>query len=526
MTTRPRNEGGPERTAKALRRAGEPRPALRWVGAAAAVVLAGASWGAGSRQTLHGSILWPGITWWADTGGSPLLTTVAILAMAVLVTVWWRLRDAKVTTRWWWVTSGTWFVPLIGSVPLYSRDLYSYAAQGGLWLQGLSPYDHTVAELDSPWRDSTAPTWLHTTAPYGPVFLLIARGIAAVSGGHLWVALLLLRLVAVVAVVVIAWAVADLARLLGVVAPERATWLAVAAPLVGAHFVSGGHNDALMVAGVLAGLALALRGRFVGACVLVALATMVKVTAVVVLPFVALVWALSPSRREASSTVGGWGWGRVVRACASSAAVAGVVILGVTLATGLGWSWLNPADTSGKNEQWTSLPTGLGMAIGAVGHVLGHPEWRETGITVMRAVGLVVLAVLLVTIWLRTARRLVRGDFRAPVSSDHLEPGGQALAADVVRSAGWALLAVVLLAPVFLGWYFLWVLPLLAVTVDPTTRRRTVTWLAVAATALCFAQLPDGYSLGLTTTAVGVPIDLVATFLLVRAGWRHRPTVH
>jgi alpha-1,6-mannosyltransferase len=507
-------------------------------------VLAGASWGAGSRPTLHTSILWPGVTWWADTGGSPLLTSVAILAMAVLVTVWWRLRDAKVTTRWWWVTSAAWFVPLAASVPLYSRDLYSYAAQGALWLQGLSPYDHTVAELDSPWRDSTAPTWLHTTAPYGPVFLLVARGVAAVSGGQLWLALLLLRLVAVVAVVVIAWAIADLARRLGVVAPERATWLAVAAPLVGAHFVSGGHNDALMVAGVLAGLALALRGRFVGACVLVALATMVKVTAVVALPFVALLWALSPSRREASShreassqekqsglssvegRGSGWAWGRVVRACGAAAAVAGVVIVGVTLATGLGWSWLNPADTSGKNEQWTSLPTGLGMAIGAVGHVLGHPEWRETGITVMRAVGLVVLGVLLVTSWLRTARRLVRGNPTVPVTSDHLEPGEEAFAAEIVRSAGWALLAVVVLAPVFLGWYFLWVLPLLAVSVDPTTRRRTITWLAVVATVLCFAQLPDGYSLGLTTTAVGVPIDLVATALLVRAGWRHTTRSH
>jgi alpha-1,6-mannosyltransferase len=508
---------------------------------AAAAVLAAASWGAGSRPTLHTAILWPGLEWWADTGGSPLLTSVAILAMAVLVTVWWRLRDGNVTTRWWWVTAAAWFLPLVASVPLYSRDLYSYAAQGALWLQGLSPYEHTVAELDSLWRDSTAPTWLHTTAPYGPVFLLLARGVAAVSGGHLWVALLLLRLVAVIAVVVIAWAVADVARRLGVVGPERATWLAVASPLVGAHFVSGGHNDALMVAGVLAALALALRGRFVAACVLVALATMVKVTAVVALPFVALLWALSRRRAALStgsaalstgsaalSTGGGalstaGGWGAVVRGAVSAAVVAGVVTVGVTLATGLGWAWLNPADTSGRNEQWTSLPTGLGMAIGAVGHVLGRPEWRETGITVMRAVGLVVLAVLLVTLWSRAALRLVRGDREAPVTPDHLDPGGKETspeAARIVRAAGWALLAVVVLAPVFLGWYFLWVLPLLAVTLDPRTRRRAVTWLAVAAGILCLSQLPDGYSLGLTTTAVGVPIDLVATVLLLRAGWR------
>jgi alpha-1,6-mannosyltransferase len=202
-------------------------------------------------------------------------------------------------------------------------------------------------------------------------------------------------------------------------------------------------------------------------------------------------------------------------------------MVAVTLATGLGWSWVNPAGTSGMNEQWTSLPTGLGMAIGAVGFLFGHPEWRETGITVMRAIGLAMLAVLLVVIWLRTAFRLVRGNSGPPASSLHLKPEGKpwsagAQAAGTVRAAGWALLAVVVLAPVFLGWYFLWALPLLAVTIDPVTRRRAVTWLAVVATILCFMQLPDGYSLGLTTTAIGVPIDIVATVLLVRAGWRHR----
>ena len=44
--------------------------------------------------------------------------------------------------------------------------------------------------------------------------------------------------------------------------------------------------------------------------------------------------------------------------------------------------------------------------------------------------------------------------------------------------------------------------------------------LAVVASVLCFSTLPEGYSLGLTTTVVGVPIVLVVTVLLVRQGWR------
>lgn len=475
----------------ATRRPPNPRT-WRLVGVAAAVVLAVASYGSGSRPTLHTRILWPGLAWEAETGGSPLLTTVSILAMGVLAVAWWRLRDAYVSVRWWQATAALWFAPLLASVPLYSRDLYSYAAQGALWDQGLSPYEHGVQDLDSPWVDATAPTWLDATAPYGPVFLLLARAAAAVSGGDLLVALALLRILAVLSFVVIAWCVPEIAGRLGVVEPERAAWLGVAVPLMGAHAVSGAHNDAVMVAGLLVGVVLALRERFVAACVVLALAAMVKLTAVVVVPFVVLLWAGS----RAPVT-----WGSVLRKGAAATAAVLVPIALVTVATGLGLGWLDPGRTSGRNEQWTSLPTALGMAVGAVGWLVGRPEWRATGIDVMRGVGLVVLLVVLVVGWFATARR----------AADR---------AAVVRAAGWALLAVVVLAPAVLGWYYLWALPLLAASVDPRERRGTVTALAAVATALCFAQLPDGYSLGLTTTAVGVPLALAATVVLVRAAVR------
>ncbi len=490
----------------------------RFAGLAASLVLAGASWGAGSRPTLNTGVVWPGPQWWSETGGSPLLAAVAVVAMAGLVLAWWQLRDAAVSVRWWWTTVTLWFVPLVASVPLYSRDLYSYAAQGALWAQGENPYETGVRDLASSWRDSTAPTWLDTPTPYGPVFLLLSRGVAAVAGDHLWVALLLLRLVAVVGVVVIAWAVADLARTLRVDA-ARATWLAVACPLVGAHFVSGGHNDAVMVAGVLSGVAVALRGRFVAACLVIALAAMVKVTAVVALPFVALLWAHAAARSSASAALHDApdagtaraaivpGWPGVVRAVAVTVVTAAVPVVLLTLVTGLGLRWLNPGATPGRNEQWTSLPTSLGMAWGAVGHLLGHEAWRAQGITLARTIALVVMAVVLVLLWLATAK-----------------PGPDRSARDagrrrVVAGNGWAMVVVVALAPAFLGWYFLWALPLLAVSAAGTSRRAGSV-LAGLATALCFAQLPDGYSLGLTTTAVGVPLMLVVTVVLLRRAVR------
>ena len=192
------------------------------------------------------------------------------------------------------------------------------------------------------------------------------------------------------------------------------------------------------------------------------------------------------------------------------------------LLTGLGFAWLNPTGTPGKNEQWTSLPTAIGIAVGAVGHLLGHDDWRDVGIDTARAIALVVLALLLVLVWLAALK---------PADARGL--GEQAAAAEArqrpVRGIAWAMLTVVVLSPVFLGWYYLWVLPLFAVSLGELWDHRLERPLAAVATIACFATLPEGYSLGLTTTVVGVPIALVALVLLLRVGirtarradWRH-----
>lgn len=486
-----------------------PRPALwRWVGVAAAVGLAASSWNSGALPTPYRRVDWPGLAL-TGSSGSPLLATASVLAMAVLVLAWWRLRRTQVSVRWWWWTAALWFGPLLASIPLYSRDLYSYAAQGALWAQGLNPYEHGVRELTSRWRESTSSTWRDTPSPYGPVWLLIARAAATFAGSRLAVALLVLRLVAAGSVVILAWAVSDVARRIGS-SPSYAAGLAIACPLVGAHFVSGAHNDSLMMAGVLVGLALSLRRHFVWACVVVAFAAMVKVTALVALPFVALLWARA-ARADGETDRQ---WSTVMSTAVRAVAVAAVPVVALSLGTGLGFAWLNPAATPGKNEQWTSVATALGMAVGAVGHVLGHPDWRAPAIAAARAAALVVLAVVLVMVWLGAAKAMDGRQFR----DERL--AARAEAARLVRRAGWAFLAVIVLAPVVLGWYFLWPLLLFAPSLgygslDDGLKR----WLPVVAVVLCFAQLPDGYSLGLTTTAVGVPVALVATGFLVRAGW-------
>ena len=112
----------------------------RWAGCVGGVVLAAASWGAGALPRPNSRVLWPGVAPGGRRRVAPRCSPrCRVLAMAVLVLAWWRLRDAGVSVRWWWVTIALWFAPLVAAMPLYSRDLYSYAAQGLLWDQGLAP---------------------------------------------------------------------------------------------------------------------------------------------------------------------------------------------------------------------------------------------------------------------------------------------------------------------------------------------------------------------------------------------------
>ncbi len=466
----------------------------RWrlVGTLAGLAMAAASWFCAATPTEFATV-WPGVLPWREIGGSPLAASVVLGAVLVMTYAWWALRDLDITVRWLVHTAALWFAPLLLSASLFSRDLYSYAAQGLMLHEGLDPYTQGVQDLQSPWALSVSQVWLDTAAPYGPLFMLLARAAAGVALGHQLVALLLLRLLAVAGVVVMAWAVPMIARRVGV-DPVRATWLGVLTPLVGGHLVSGAHNDALMIAGMLAALALALGGRHLWAILAVALAMLVKVPAVVVVPFVAILWAVD-DRGERVMT-----WGRIVLRSIVSGAATAVAFVALSLATGLGFAWLPALATPGKSVQWTSVSTAFGMAVGALGHLAGA-DVTDSAIAFFRGIALVVLAVALVGIWLHAVRH----------SHDRRV---------VTRSAGLALLAVVVLAPAFHGWYLLWALPVLAAS---TTDRRALTWLGSAAAVLAVAVLPGGYGLALTTTWVGVPLMVLATGVVaVRGAGRAR----
>jgi alpha-1,6-mannosyltransferase len=423
-----------------------PRPFLvRCTGLAASVLLAGAAYLGGARDPWQPTM--QPRTIFAGQHGV-LLPLLWLCGTGLLIGAWLAGRRVVPSARWAYVTAALWALPLLFFLPLGSYDAYSYACQGWQQAAGLNPYSGGVDLLGCPWADAVAPTWRAVPAPYGPVFLVLAA-VAAKVGGSLTGTLALLRLIAVLGVAAIGACLPLLARRSGVPV-ERAVWLVLACPLVLIHLVAGTHNDAVMVALLVGGLAVAATGRSWPAGILFGLAVGVKATAVVALPFAIF---LIPKA-----------WWRAALELAGGALGALVV---VSFSSGLGLGWVTGLAGSGVSVQWTAPPTAIGMTL----EMVGVPH----AVAVTRVLGMIALAGVL--LWL----------FRRAW-----------LGGDALLHAGLALAATVLLAPVFHPWYAIWPLAVLAATVRPETR-----WLAVpcaVAAALC---LPDGYNLALATKAQG-----------------------
>ena len=159
--------------------------------------------------------------------------------------------------------AATWVAPLALAPPLFSRDVYSYLAQGAIFARGLDPYRLGPAD-GAGHRRPAGPqhprALARHPAPYGPLFLMIGRSVTALTGEDVLLGVLAYRIVALAGLAMIVWALPRLARRVGA-DPDRALWWGAANPLVLFHVVSGAHNDGLMIGLMLAGLEIGLRGR-------------------------------------------------------------------------------------------------------------------------------------------------------------------------------------------------------------------------------------------------------------------------
>jgi hypothetical protein len=312
-----------------------------------------------------------------------------------------------------------------------SRDLWSYAMYGRMvTVHHASPYTHVPADFPhDPFLGRVDPVWRHTGSVYGPLFVAYAAAVSRVAGMSTLVTELCFKGLAALSVF----------GALVVLARRRVDPAAMAVlgmhPLVIVYAVGGGHNDATVGLGILAGVLLCRSRRAGWAGLVLGLAALVKVVAVLAVLALAI-WLWCRHERADRRLL--------VRLLVGTAAT---VVIGYAAAGGI--SAFGPLDSASHQSNWASF---------------WHPVSRVLhGTSLAPATSILAIALVLALAALLMYRH--RRDHGPEV---------------IVMGA---LLAYQLCSAYVLIWYLLWVLPLALM------RWRTLTCQALLAyaTVLLFA---------------------------------------
>lgn len=440
----------------------EGRPAL--LGCLGAVLITVGGLGAGSTR-LHDPLLESLHLSWLRFGHGLVLSSVLLwigVALMLLAWLWLGRRvvggDASEYTMR--ATTGFWLVPLLASVPVFSRDTYSYLAQGALLRDGFDPY--VVGPIDNPnsLLDNVSPIWTTTTAPYGPAFILVAKFVTLLVGNDVVAGTMLLRLCMLPGLLLLIWAAPRVARHVGG-SGAAALWICVLNPLVIIHLMGGVHNEMLMVGLMMAGLALTLGRHPVAGVAVIAVAVAVKATAGLALPFMVWIWLRQLRERRGY---------RPVQAFAAATAASALIFVAafavLSAAAGVGLGWLTALAGSVKIINWLTLPTAVANLTNAVGGLL-FPVNFYAVLDATRIVGIAIIAISAPLLWWR-----FRHDDREALIGIAAVMG-----------------VVVLFVPAALPWYYTWPLAIVSALVRS---RRAIALIAGFSTWIMVIFKPDG----------------------------------
>ncbi len=400
--------------------------------------------------------------------------------LLLLMRVWWGMTRLYArcpgvpVKRMMWVFA-LWSTPMLVIAPLFSRDAYSYAAQGEMVSHHMNPYLYGPFELgNNSYTAPVDPLWGNAPAPYGPLFLQIDGFFTRITFHNELATIVLLRLLSLLGVVLIAWSVPKLARLYHRDGAELFT-LMVLNPVTILHLIGGAHNDALMLGLLLAGLTAAKEKRPIVGILFCALATAIKAPAAIGILYVGWTW-LGPqaSTRDRLRPV-------------VTAGLIGAGVLGFfSYISGLGWGWVSILGTPGAVRSWTAPTTSLALLFTGVAH-LAHIGVGLGGVlTVARFFGL--LAAGVVGVWLL-------------LNSDRI---------GTLKAMGVTLLVFVVLGPVVQPWYLSWGLILLV----PVALGRLRSLIIGLSMVTAFIELPGGTQL-LNSLIHGDPLLIVLTLLWI-----------
>jgi alpha-1,6-mannosyltransferase len=414
---------------------------------------------------VHDPLLGSGPLSWMRYGHGQMLATMTLyIGFAMVVWAWVRLGRhvlaGRVGSRPVLLAAGCWITPLVASPSLFTRDVFSYIAQGTLPLYGHDPYLVGPVVLDiQQIVQNVHPFWQTTPAPYGPMFILLAKAVAWVAGTNMILGVVLMRLVLMIGLGLLIWALPGLVRHLGGKLPVT-LWLAVAGPMTVVHLVGGPHNDLLMVGLLAAGTLCVLDRRHVIGIALVTLSMAVKATAAIALPFLVWVWA-----GHLSSTL----WRNFVRALAGALGTFAVTFTAITLLAGVDLGWIKALQAPTMIVNWLSIPTAVGELCHTLVGIFVDLN-KSYFVNTTRVIGGLILIVIMARQWW-----LARG-------------GGP----DAVRRAAMVLLLVAILSPATLPWYLAWGFVLAA---GLAWRRRQLAFVVGVAVFLVLTYSPAGEDL-------------------------------
>ena len=304
--------------------------------------------------------------------------------------------------------------------PLLSTDVFSYMAYGRMAaFYGANPYLHGPYTIFlDPLYPFIGSSWVSTPTSYGPLFTALSTVLAPLNIAG---SVLAYKTIAVVSSIVIVTAVWHAARLRGL-NPVKAAAIVGLNPIIVVYGVGGGHNDLLMLAFLLTGVYVLLQQKERTGGAMIVAATVVKLTAGLLLPFAL---AETAGRRDGARR-------RLAILTGAAVAAAFFGILGFALFGSGPLHLLGTVQTIQEQGGSHSIPGGILSLF---------------GIENLGAAGLVLDGGFLVCLlWL--VRRVWVGRL------------------DWITGAGWATLALLVTAGLLLPWYVGWLVPLAALSKD------------------------------------------------------------
>jgi hypothetical protein len=378
----------------------------------------------GSPNWLLGPLRFAGLSGADGPLAGPLFYAGLWLALILYVVVLVRARDIPARSVLW-VIAGLHLLFLLAP-PLLSQDVFSYIAYARMGVEhSLNPYTHAPIDIPTdpvfPFAGSK-----DAVSVYGPVFTLLTYPLAPLGvAASFWV-LKVVSAACSFGIVALVWIAA---RRLGR-DPVLPALIVGLNPLTLVHVVSGAHNEAVVMLIVVAALGLGSRVSGVGG---VAAGVSIKASAGVVAPYL-VVGAREQWRRALLIAVG----------VLAVIALLGLAVFGIHALDALGFLNSNQE----RSSRW-SFPYKTAQLFAAI--LPGDRLDYRSAVRVLYGVAFGIVALwLLVKTW--------RG-------------------MDPIRAAGWATLALLIASAWLVPWYALWLLPLVALTLD----RR----LLIATTALC-----------------------------------------